>query len=143
MDYAFEYVMDHGIQTEESYPYTAYDCQCRRKGYAVKIKSFVDLKDEKEVTAAVSSKGPVSAGIDGSTLSFYSHGIVDASSGCSNSEEDVNHAILIVGYGSEDGVDYWIAKNSWGVDWGEHGYFRIQRNVNACGIALYNSYPVV
>ncbi|CAH2014511.1 unnamed protein product [Acanthoscelides obtectus] len=143
MDSAFEYVMDHGIQSEESYPYTAQDGECKRNGYVVKIKKYVDLKDEKEVTEAVSSKGPVTAAIHASTMSFYSHGIVDKRSGCSSLPEDLDHAVLIVGYGSEDGVDYWIVKNSWGVKWGEHGYVRIKRNVNACGIALDNSYPVL
>ncbi|CAH2015336.1 unnamed protein product [Acanthoscelides obtectus] len=143
MDDAFKYVEDYGIQSEESYPYEAIDSECKRKGYAVKIKSFVDLKDEKEVTAAVSSKGPVSAAIDASTMPFYSHGIVDKRSRCSSLLKDLDHGVLIVGYGSEDGVDYWIVKNSWGADWGEHGYVRIKRNVNACGIALYNSYPVL
>ncbi|CAH2014506.1 unnamed protein product [Acanthoscelides obtectus] len=143
MDNAFEYVEDYGIQDEESYPYTAHDGKCKRNGYVVKIKKFVKLKDEKEVTEAVSSKGPVSAAIHASNMSFYSHGIVDTRSGCSSLPKDLNHGVLIVGYGSEDGVDYWIVKNSWGADWGEHGYVRIKRNVNACGIALVNSYPVL
>ena len=56
-----------------------------------------------------------------------------------------NHAVLIVGYDSEDGTDYWIVKNSWGTEWGEEGYVRMKRNVAAkeglCGIAMDSSYP--
>jgi cathepsin H len=53
----------------------------------------------------------------------------------------VNHAVLAVGYGTENGMDYWLIKNSWGTDWGMDGFFKIQRGVNMCGIAQCNSYP--
>jgi cathepsin H len=53
----------------------------------------------------------------------------------------VNHAVLAVGFGVEDGKDYWIVKNSWGDAWGDKGFFKIQRGVNMCGIAVCNSYP--
>merc|ERR1719341_1658752 len=47
------------------------------------------------------------------------------------------HAFIVVGYGTENGVDYWLAKNSWGENHGENGYFRIQRGVEKCGIGKY------
>ena len=58
-----------------------------------------------------------------------------------------NHAVLIVGYDSEDGTDYWIVKNSWGEDWGEEGYFKVQRNTNSpygvCSINTAAVYPTI
>ncbi|KAG5029503.1 hypothetical protein JHK87_013017 [Glycine soja] len=55
----------------------------------------------------------------------------------------VNHFVLLVGYGSADGVDYWIAKNSWGEDWGKDGYIWIQRNTgNFSGVCGMNYFPV-
>jgi len=45
-----------------------------------------------------------------------------------------NHAVRIIGYGKEDGVEYWLAVNSWGISWGERGLFRIQKGTNECEI---------
>ncbi|ONM55302.1 Cysteine proteinase 2 [Zea mays] len=57
--------------------------------------------------------------------------------------KDVNHAVLAVGYGVEDGVPYWLIKNSWGADWGDEGYFKMEMGKNMCGVATCASYPIV
>jgi C1A family cysteine protease len=74
---------------------------------------------------------------DQSTSAFHSYtGGVFKTTGCPTDLHTTNHAVVIVGYGvdANTGLQYWKVRNSWGVNWGEQGYFRIQRGVNMCGI---------
>lgn len=64
-----------------------------------------------------------------------------------NCGSDLDHGVVAVGYGTENGVDYWLVRNSWGTGWGEDGYFKLERNVKhtssgKCGITMESSYPV-
>jgi len=63
----------------------------------------------------------------------YASGIFDVP-GCP-AYRNLNHAPVVVGYGTENGTDFWKVKNSWGPDWGEQGYIKVKRNENMCGIA--------
>lgn len=84
--------------------------------------------------------GPISVAIEADKIGPYSGGVYDNDK-CG---QKPNHGVLVVGYGSEGGKDYWIVKNSWGADWGDKGYIKIRRNHNnQCGIALDTSYPVL
>ena len=51
--------------------------------------------------------------------------------------KSIDHAVLVIGYGTEGGVDYWLVKNSWGPDWGDNGKIKIKRGTNECGIGNY------
>ncbi|XP_050293805.1 procathepsin L-like [Anthonomus grandis grandis] len=148
MDYAFQYVIDNGIMSESDYPYEGYDNTCRfdESKMVTKVASFVDITpgSEDDLQAAVATVGPISVAVDASYFQLYDSGVFD-SQACGNSRGYLNHGILAVGYGTtEDGVEYWLVKNSWGQDWGENGYIRMSRNKdNQCGIATYSSYPVL
>ena len=66
------------------------------------------------------------------TFQFYCSGIYDDA----NCGSNLNHAVLLVGYGTANGQDFWIIRNSWSDQWGEKGYMRIKRGCNQCGISL-------
>ncbi|CAG9769426.1 unnamed protein product [Ceutorhynchus assimilis] len=147
MDNAFKYTMDYGIMSEASYPYLGVDATCKYESNKVvaKVQSFVDIVvgSEDGLKSAVGTVGPVSVAVDASEFQFYGSGIMD-SAYCNNGREYLDHGILAVGYGNENGVDYWLVKNSWGADWGENGYIRMSRNKdNQCGIATCASYAVL
>lgn len=59
----------------------------------------------------------------------------------------LNHGVVVVGYGSQNGVDFWGVRNSWSTNWGERGYFKLERNLKntntgKCGIAMDPTYPI-
>ena len=88
-------------------------------------------------------QGPCSVGIDASNddIQFYQGGVY-RNSACT--EANIDHGVLVVGYGAEGGDDYWLVKNSWGPGWGDQGYIKIARNDNnMCAIASEASYPTV
>ncbi len=151
MDNAFEYIKSNGgLDTEESYPYKARDDKCHfnKDTVAATLSGYVDVKtgDEDALKEAVATAGPISVAIDvKDKFMLYKEGIyVDKS--CSSKE--LNHGVLLVGYGTNStngkSQDYWIVKNSWSEKWGEIGYIRMARNQkNMCGIATAASYPLV
>ena len=144
----FEYVKDKGgLSGMKEYPYKGEAGECRVAENKVEIKikgyGYVLCKgDENVLMKAVTEIGPIVVAIDIDHESFmrYSSGIYSEDK-CT---EEVNHGALLVGYGTENGVDYWIIKNSFGVTWGESGYFRILRGLGKdCSVMLSPIYPVL
>jgi len=137
---------DGALDTAQCYPETDKEQTCNYQSSCCggKFGSYghVPSGNETALQAAV-YQTPVWAAIDGGETSFifYSSGVYNDPR-CSATQLD--HAVLIVGYGydTKSRMDYWIAKNSWGVDWGMNGYILIARNKNnACGIASDALYP--
>ncbi|XP_070567463.1 cathepsin L-like [Ptychodera flava] len=148
MDNAFRYIAAvGGIESEEDYPYTGVDGYCKFDASKVVAgdTGYIDLptEDEDKLKEAVATIGPISVAIDASHESFqlYRTGVYSEIM-CSRTKLD--HGVLAVGYGTLDGQDYWLVKNSWGETWGEDGYVMMSRNKrNQCGIATQASYPLV
>ena len=158
MDFAFEFIEKNGgLDTEEDYAYRAEEHKCKpekRSRRVVSIDGHEDVppSDELALRAAVAHQ-PVSVAIEADQRSFqlYVGGVFDESCGVA-----LDHGVLAVGYGTEAGQDFWLVKNSWGPAWGDRGFIKLargldaaaarERNVSAtagqCGIALQASYPV-
>ncbi|CAE7334536.1 unnamed protein product [Symbiodinium pilosum] len=162
VELAFQYVMEHPMQTAREIPYEAVDGHCEGAsllqggnhgdtdldvaavGFHAAAADAPGLKfmtgwerlPENGYSAllrAIGERGPVAVSVDATAWSSYMYGIFDS---C---EKDavINHAVTLVGYGVEKGQMYWTIQNSWGPNWGEDGKIRLLRrddDESYCGI---------
>jgi KDEL-tailed cysteine endopeptidase len=150
MEGAFKYVIEHGQCSLSAYPYTSGTGKsgaCQKCTSVAHISSCSDVKpnDQLSLKAAVAQQ-PVAIAIEADTRYFqsYSSGVLTSSSCGTN----LDHGVLIVGYGEENGQKYWLVKNSWSESWGQNGYVKIGRSdstndAGICGIAMQPSFPSV
>ncbi|CAD7088623.1 unnamed protein product [Hermetia illucens] len=154
---AMKYVKKNGISTAESYPYMMMQSSCQYKPSmkvpSLKVVTFTYTSpsdgfppDEHYLKQLVGYFGPMVVAIEvGKDFINYSEGIF-FSDDCKKSSSAINHAVLVVGYGTDKktGQDFWIVKNSWGEEYGEKGYIRMARNRNNnCNIASIIVRPVL
>ena len=150
MEYAFKWLVENGMETEEDYPYTGAKGTCKAdpsKYIDMKVTGYSKLGssgstwdpvDEEEIKEFLYESCPLSVALNANPLQTYTGGVLDVpSSKCPTS--GINHAVTLVGYGydGESNKDFWTCKNSWGKNWGESGYFRIKRGSGTCGINNY------
>jgi len=144
---AYNYVIKNGgIDTEDSYPYTAEDDTCAFKANSVgaKISNWTFIsKDEDQAQAYLVEHGPLAVAVDATIWQFYITGVITV--GCGTS---LDHGVLIVGYGNETDIwgqqiTYWTIKNSWGADWGYSGYVYIEKGTGCCGVDQYITSSIV
>jgi len=144
MDRAFKYVETNPLMEESAYPYTGHHSNFSKCKYEASkgvghVKGFKDVtpRSGDQMKAAL-AMGPVSVAIeaDKSVFQSYRSGVI-TSRLCG---KKLDHGVLAVGYGTEDGEDYFLVKNSWGASWGSKGYVKIGQD-DVCGILDQPSYP--
>jgi C1A family cysteine protease len=155
MDNAFSWIdKNGGLCTESAYPYTSGTTKtagtCTETCSVVKgskITKFVDVtpKSDSDMMAALAQQ-PVSIAIEADQKDFqmYKSGVFTG--GCGT---NLDHGVLAVGYGTDNGSDYYLVKNSWGTTWGQGGYIMLGRGKQynsgsgQCGMLMQASYPVL
>ncbi|XP_028406365.1 digestive cysteine proteinase 1-like [Dendronephthya gigantea] len=138
---AYQWVMKHGgIPSEFTYgPYLGMNGYCHFNSSEVSthIDGYVNVTSgsEEMLKVAIATHGPCSVGIDAShkSFSFYSDGVYYEPD-CGNQTDDLDHAVLAVGYGTMRGQTYWLVKNSWSTHWGNDGYILMSTKNNNCGV---------
>jgi C1A family cysteine protease len=119
------------------------------------LGGFYGATSEEDIMKELRARGPIPGNMSVPLgFSYYKNGIFsqnklkENAGHISNSTlfnkniswSNVDHSILLVGYGEENGVKYWIGMNTWGEKWGENGYFRILRGENDCNIETMGDY---
>jgi len=155
MDNAFKWIGgNNGLCVEDEYPYLSGDTKergtcntsCKPLSYS-KVVNVIDVppSNDDQMMCAI-MKQPVSVAIQADQREFqlYESGVFTGTCGTG-----LDHGVLVVGYGNEDGSDYYLIKNSWGTTWGVQGYIKLGRgpsynNGNGqCGLLMQASYPVL
>mmetsp|Transcript_26285 Transcript_26285/g.76824 ORF Transcript_26285/g.76824 Transcript_26285/m.76824 type:complete len:174 (-) Transcript_26285:340-861(-) len=152
---AWNYAKKTGLVEESCYPYlqsqggpvptcdpTAQPClpeskfiqtpKCSVKSSCAKHAiSSVYSVPVSQLKAELATKGPVeSAFTVYADFVHYKSGVYSHTTGSALG----GHAVKIIGYGTENGVDYWLVQNSWTTTWGDGGYFKIKAGTDECGI---------
>jgi len=142
---AYRYIIDaKGQDTEASYPYRAVDEACKFNPATVEatissFKSATTTKNEQEMVDATATIAPLSICVDASSWQFYTSGIMTPTQ-CGRT---LDHCVQIVGYDTSAATPYWNVRNSWGTDWGEKGFIRLEYGKNTCGCAIEATTAVV
>jgi len=135
-----------GMEPESDYPYTGEDGTCNADksleqdpitGFQYTIPQ--GSTDEQTMAAFLAANQPMSIIVDASSWSSYSGGVLTADQ-CGQS---LDHAVQAVGYNGLDTNGYWKVRNSWGSDWGENGFIRLQFGANTCGLTSEVTVPTI
>ncbi|KAI5648578.1 hypothetical protein M9H77_34583 [Catharanthus roseus] len=142
MTNAYNYLIKAGgIEEEKSYPYTGKSGKCKfnPEKIAVRVANFTNIQvNEDQIAAHLVQNGPLAVGLNAVFMQTYIGGV---SCPLICPKKMLNHGVVLVGYGSRGFSilrlgykQYWIIKNSWGKRWGEHGYYKLCRGHNMCGM---------
>ncbi|XP_067033013.1 uncharacterized protein [Acropora muricata] len=135
---ALSWVYMNGVAEAKNYgPYLAQEGTCETLRIKERIKidafAFVPKYNNSALKRSIAKYGPACVSINQKPLSlkFYSWGVYDNPE-CDNSS--TRHTVLVIGYGKEKGVPYWLVKNSWSSSWGIDGYIKLAWKDNICGV---------
>merc|ERR550537_866766 len=128
----------YGKCPSSEYPTPKCEKQCSESGYKTsyaedkkKSSKAYSVSGETQIMTSLMQKGPLSAAFTVyADFPTYKSGVYKHTSGSALG----GHAVQMIGYGTEDGEDYWLVKNSWNEEWGDNGTFKIVRGTNECGI---------
>ena len=147
----FNYLKANAPELSSDYPYVSGTSQetgeCltdASKGLSFNVASHTNVPPNSvaDLKAAIAQQA-VSVTIEADNLVFqtYQSGVLDSTK-CGTS---LDHAVIAVGYGNENGQDYYIVRNSWGSSWGDAGYIKIAAvdGEGICGIQMQSSWPTV
>ena len=160
MKSAMEWIgKNNGLCTESAYPYVSGDTKtngpCQKScsivsGSDISTTVSVSANSDNAMMTALAQQ-PVSVAIEADQSSFqlYKSGVFTGTCGT-----DLDHGVLLIGYGTMNGLDYYIMKNSWDVTWGSQGYMYMARGLDAsgkpynggkgqCGVLMQGVYPVL
>ncbi|XP_034238323.1 crustapain-like, partial [Thrips palmi] len=148
---AFDWVQFNGGQEESTnYPYEVLPDRCRQdktRLFRINMRGYMSVypATEENVMTALVTEGPLAVAVNPNLASFqdYREGVYSDPE-CSSAEDELRHAMLLVGYGDDpaDGP-FWTLRNSWGRDWGEGGHIRVARKDNLCGVTSFAVFPVL
>lgn len=149
MDRAWNWARDHGLAEEGCITYTSgggkvESCpgKCRNGSAIVrhKVHDWHFCANPDEMMEQVANHGPISVTFEVyQDFMNYKSGVYEHKSGTLEGA----HAVLLLGYGTENGTPYWLCQNSWGNGWGEQGFFKILRRGNHCGIEGQAAAPTI
>jgi len=134
---AYQFVISEGgMEDDSDYPYTAQDGTCAFNPSLVKVKISswqyaTQNSDETTMMSNLVNWGPLSICVDAEPWQDYTGGILMAA----DCDTQLDHCVQLVGYDLTQSTPFWIVRNSWGADWGENGYIRLQYGQDTCGCA--------
>ncbi|XP_026726721.1 cathepsin L1-like [Trichoplusia ni] len=141
MNNAFSSLMElGGSELEADYPYRQHNPhpQCLLPSNRLRVKIIgcdsYRLSSQEKLKQLLYHRGPLSVAMKSEVLHMQNYkGQIIPDKYCTG---EVNHGVLLVGYGEENGIKYWLLKNSWGTSQGDQGYFRLERGegLESCGM---------
>mmetsp|Transcript_64672 Transcript_64672/g.140867 ORF Transcript_64672/g.140867 Transcript_64672/m.140867 type:complete len:415 (-) Transcript_64672:56-1300(-) len=141
VELAMDYIHKNGLHDTDAVPYIGNDQQCveesegpsllefgHSKKHSVQLSAYRTLPSNKALPLMHSLiQGPVAISVGASDWMMYQNGIFNS---CLK-DVIINHAVTLIGYGEDNGINYWTIQNSWGPSWGEGGHMRLFRHGSA------------